>query len=161
MKMTEIVEKYLHRMQTLFEYEVHPSGNPHSFYFDQEFEHGLMRGVIGVHYEDELVYIFRLFPTTLSRERKSALLEYVVRINSNNLHGTFQLDLEDMTMGIDATFSISNDEAHNQKQLNTYFHAITDGLDKYFEGALKVGFGDKDPSLVLNQLEYNTDPRLN
>ena len=159
--MVELVEKYLIEQSITYKFEIHPSGNPHSFYFDQEFEHGIIRGVIGVHYDDEMVYIFRLFPATLPRERKSALLEYVARINSNNLHGTFQLDLEDMTLGIDAAFSISSDETYNKKQLDTYFQAITDGLNKYFEGALKVGYGDKDPSVVLNQLEYQTDPRLN
>ncbi|MEX0723303.1 MAG: hypothetical protein WD053_05480 [Gracilimonas sp.] len=159
--MLEIIQSILEDQSITFEYEESSSDNPHAFYFDEKFEHGFMRGVIGVHYQEKMVHIYRMFPTSLPGGRVKELSEYITRINSDKKLGTFELDFEDMHFGISATFPLSKDENEQKETLHTYFNALTYGLNKYFEGALKIGFGEHEPATVLNQLDFNVDPRLN
>lgn len=159
--MIEIVENHLKFTQVSFEYKIHPLGNPHAFYFDQKFDHGFMRGVIGVHYEDKRVFINRIFPTSLPKEKETELSEFATLINSQNHLGTYDLDVEDMIFGITAILPFGSDEEQFKESLQTYFNALTGGLNTYFKGALEIGLHGKDPFDVFNRIEIQKKHRLN
>lgn len=158
--MIKIAEHLLSKLEIKFEY-VQEESHIHVLYFDQKTDQGIMRGLIGINYDQEMVLINRIYPTPLPKNSMHHIMEYISRINRANNFGTYELDHEDMLFGCSFSFYYSELEQDNEKHLERYFNVLTDGLNKYYPGALKIGYGEKDPAIVIDQIELNVDPRLN
>lgn len=158
--MIEIVEKHLKGMQLSFEHEVDDESR-HSYFFDMKLKKGIIRGVIGVNYSEEFVMLYFLNPTPFPEERKHEVGEFLHRVNFDIVQGAFVIDYSDCIVGFHTSFSLTDDEDHNDETLLSAFRFVKEVLEEYFPGVLKVGYGEKNPEDVLNEILLDFNPRWN
>lgn len=157
--MKEIITGHLDSMEIIYQYT--NKGDQHSFFFDFELSSDIVRTVIGLDKHDDCVLIYFVCPNPLPLNRKNEVLEYISRINYDDCFGAFVYDFEDSLVGYHCGFFIDQEMTDFDTHFIRSFQLAIDRIDFYIPGLLSVGFGDKEPSTVINQLEFETDPSLN
>lgn len=158
--MIELIEKHLTGMQLQFYYEKDEE-NRHSYYFDMKLKKGNIRGVIGVNYSEEYVLLYFLNPTPFPEEKKHQVGEFLHRVNYNIPQGAFVIDYNDYIVGFHTTFSLTEDETHNNHMFIEAFKFCKDTLQEYFPGVLRVGYGEVNAETALNEILHDFNPRWN
>lgn len=157
--LSDKISYHLNEMELSFEYN--QEQNRHSYFFDLDISNGLIRAVIGLNEIDEFVLIYLMCPNPLPQNKKAEVLEYISRINFDDMFGAFVYDFEDNLVGYHSVFFIEEDMPCFDKHFMAYLKSSIEKIDFYLPGLFHVAFGDKDPALVINELEFETDPRLN
>ena len=159
--MKELISTMLTEKEIGFDSTESEDSNIFSFFFTEEMVNGTVKGVIGVNYYEEQVIILASHPTNIPEPKRIKVAELITRINNNDFFGGFVLDFEDGLMGYQAAFLFEDNKEVSQKHLIRYFETCLARLDYYLPVILKVAFGEKDPSIVLDELEHQIDPRMN
>jgi len=155
----EKIIEHLNCMEIDYEYNI--EGERHSFFFDLHLSNGIVRSVIGIDTVEGYVIIYLMFPTPLPAYKSSEVLEYISRINYDDCFGAFTYDFKDRLVGYHCAFFIEKDMTDFNTHFKQSLQLAIDKLDFYIPGLFSVGFGDKEPVLAINQLEFETNPSLN
>jgi len=143
-------------------FEILEEGQIDYAYFTSSIDSGTVRGLIDVNYEEEQFMIHIIHPTLIPEKKRVQISELIARINYEDLFGGFVLGFSDGKIGYQCGFLFEKDnELITKKHLHRYFEKAIEKMDYYFPVILKVGFGDKEPSLALDELEHQIDPRWN
>ena len=157
--MKEKIKVLLAEHEFGFSYE--PKDNIDSFFFTADLENGVVRGLIAANNEENQIMIHVNHPANIPEPKRRIVSELLARINYDDLFGGFVMDLSDGSLGYQCGFLFEEGSPHSEKVLERYFETSYYRVDYYLPSILKVAFGDKEPALVLNELEHEVDPRLN
>lgn len=158
--MNEIVHTILDGMEIRYTTEIEDSIESFSFHVD--LEEASVRGIIGINYEEAETYISLHIPSIIPELKRIKISEFFSRINNEDTLGAFVLDFNDGYMGYRTCFCFDelNDDQY-QNILLKYFSHVYHQLEHYLESILECNFGEKEPAEILNELEFQVDPRLN
>lgn len=132
------------------------------FIFDLTLDNGIYRGVVELNPERQFIIVAIFYTTPLPVDNVDSILEFITRLNNLHTHGTLVYDFEDHSICSQYCFYYLEENIESlEMQLAQSIHSRSVILDFYLPGILSVAHSDKRPLDVINELELNTDPRLN
>jgi len=131
-------------------------------HINQTFNQGIMGYYIDYQIKNSIIQFMSYTNQTIPEARRAEVQNYYSRVNDNNTHwGTIHLNVE-----TGATFSRSSLALDDIQDVSTtligrYFSINNYNIGTYFEGALKIGYGNKTAAEVYHEVINAVDTRLN
>jgi len=131
-------------------------------HINHTFNQGIMGYYIDYQIKNSIIQFMSYTNQTIPEARRAEVQNYYSRVNDNNTHwGTIHLNVE-----TGATFSRSSLALDDIQDVSTtligrYFSINNYNIGTYFEGALKIGYGNKTAAEVYHEVINAVDTRLN
>lgn len=158
--MKEIIENLLNSVEIPFEV-LDDSEQVYVCSFDEESQYGTIHGSVTVYHEDSMLVMRRAISNPVPENKIAEVTELISRINSSYVAAQFVLNYEDNLVSSDAYFFFTDNEEDNEQRFRDHYDIISGLAVKFYPVFLAVAYGDKDPVDVFNEIEHQTNPRLN
>ena|SRR5690625_3830087 len=137
-------------------YEKESNNDIDSYFLGLNLDSCFCKGVIGVNRGIGEILILLIIPVRFGEENYPEIKELISRINYYDEVGGFALDQEDGEIGYRRVFSFDQSGEDFLQGLSWHFAESITMMNTYLAPILKTAFGDKSPSVILN----NADPKL-
>ena len=131
-------------------------------HINQTFNQGIMGYYIDYQIKNSIIQFMSYTNQTIPDARRAEVQNYYSRVNDNNTHwGAIHLNVE--TGG---TFSRSSLLVDEMEDVNTTLIARSFSinyynLQNYFEGAMKIGYGNQKAEEIYREIINAVDERMN